>query len=98
MYMFSIDRRQGSTNSDEHARPKKKKTITKKKRRAPSPSPSASDPDDEDYVVEEEDDIAPRLSVGQSKPGTRRALCLKSVVPQCPWSMVVAYPWSFPSA
>ena len=63
---ISVDRRQGSTDSDEHARPKKKK-------RAPSTSPSASDPDDADYVGEEEDDIAPRHFVGQSKPGTRRA-------------------------
>ena len=68
-----VDRRQGSTDSDEHARPKKKKTATKKKKRAPSTSPSASDPDDVDYVGEEEDDGAPSRSIGQSKPGTRRA-------------------------
>nr|XP_020192514.1 transcription initiation factor TFIID subunit 3-like [Aegilops tauschii subsp. strangulata] len=72
--VVNVNRRQGSTDSDEHARPKKKKTTTKKKKWAPSTSPSASDPDDEDYVGEEEDDFAPRHSVGQSKPGTRRAL------------------------
>ena len=69
-----VVRRQGSTDSDEHARPKKKKTTTtKKKKRAPSTSPSASDPDDADYVGEDEEVCAPRHSVGQSKPGTRRA-------------------------
>ena len=56
---FPVDRRQGSTDSDEHAWPKKK-TTTKKKKRAPSTSPSASDPDDADYVGEEEDESAPR--------------------------------------
>ena len=69
-----VVRRQGSTDSDEHARPKKKKATTvKKKKQAPSTSPSASDPDDADYVGEEEEVSAPRHSVGQSKPGTRRA-------------------------
>ena len=68
-----VVRRQGSTDSDEHARPKKKKTTTKKKKRAPSTSPSNSDSDDADYVGEEEEVRAPKHSVGQFKPGTRRA-------------------------
>jgi len=56
---FLVNRRQGSIDSDEHARPKKKKTTTKKNKRAPSTSPSAWDRDDAVYVGEEEDVSAP---------------------------------------
>ena len=71
---ISVARRQGSTNSDEHARPKKKKTTAKKKKRAPSTSPSAFGPDDADYIGEEEDDSCHDRIFGIKFP-RKRPLC-----------------------